>query len=155
MQKCVAAIVIVFSSVVASIVPLAAQQDTAQPQAAPDPGVNPVRLLDRDEIRVTRVELAPGAVRRAHSHDDVAYHVWVPVTGMLEITIEKGAATSAKPGQAFFMKKGTQHWFRNTGTTAAAVMEIFVKRSTTAADGHPMDEPAVALAMAGLPFPDR
>jgi quercetin dioxygenase-like cupin family protein len=74
---------------------------------------------------------------------------------MLEITIEKGAATSAKPGQAFFMKKGTQHWFRNTGTTAAAEMEIFVKRSTTAADGHPMDEPAVALAMAGLPFPDR
>src|SRR4029078_1010677 len=87
MQKCVAAIVIVFSSVAASMLPLAAQQGTAQPQATPDPGVNPVRLLDRDEIRVTRVELAPGAVRSAHSHDDVAHHVWAPVGGTPERTI--------------------------------------------------------------------
>ena len=114
----------------------AAQQPSAQaPAATPageaDPGVRPVRLIDRDEIRVSRVELQPGAVRRVHAHDDVEYHVWAPVSGSLEITIGNDPPKAAAPGQAFFMKKGTQHGFRNTGTTLAAVFEIFVKKSTT------------------------
>ncbi len=155
MQRIVAAIVLAISFGIGSPFQVLAQQGTAQPQAPPDPGVNPVRLLDRDEIRITRVELAAGAVRRAHAHDDVEYHVWAPVAGTLEITIEKGKPTPAKAGQAFFMKKGTQHWFRNTGTTTAAVMEIFVMKSTVAAAGSLDAVPAVALAMAGLPFPTR
>lgn len=114
----------------------ATQQATQQPAKQPgeaDPGVRPIRLIDRDEIRVSRVELQPGAVRSVHAHDDVEYHVWAPVTGTLEITIGTDAPKSATAGQAFFMKKGTRHGFRNTGTTPAAVFEIFVKRSTTSA----------------------
>lgn len=111
----------------------------AQPatgQVAPgeaDPGVRPFRLIDRDEIRVSRVELQPGAVRRVHAHDDVEYHVWVPLSGTLEFTMGSAApvAVSAGANQAFFMTKGTPHGFRNTGSTPAAVFEIFVKRSTT------------------------
>jgi len=175
MHKIAAAIVLLLSLIVGATLPVSAQQ-----QASPDPGVNPVRLLDRNDIRVTRVELAAGAVRSVHAHDDVEYHVWAPIGGTLEITIEKGTPTAAKPGQAFYMKKGTQHSFRNTGTTPAAVMEIFVKRSTTTADGrsmgaqmmaleatpenreaissdrHSLDHaPAGPLAIAGPPFPDR
>ena len=96
-----------------------------------DPGVRPNRLIDRDEIRVSRVELEPGAVRSVHAHDDVEYHVWAPVEGSLEISINDGTAVAAQPGQAFFMTRGTRHGFRNTGTTRAAVFEIFVKKSTT------------------------
>jgi quercetin dioxygenase-like cupin family protein len=107
-------------------------QQATQPGEA-DPGVRPVRLIDRDEIRVSRVELQPGAVRRVHQHDDVEYHVWAPVYGSLEITIGQDAPKSAGPGQAFFMKRGTPHGFRNTGTAPAAVFEIFVKRSTAGA----------------------
>ena len=110
-----------------------AQPATAQAPGEADPGVRPFRLIDRDEIRVSRVELQPGAVRSVHAHDDVEYHVWAPVVGTLEITIGTDAPKAAAPGQAFFMKKGTKHGFRNTGTTPAAVFEIFVKRSTTTA----------------------
>jgi quercetin dioxygenase-like cupin family protein len=113
-----------------------APQRAAQPATQPgeaDPGVRPVRLIDRDEIRVSRVELQPGAVRRVHVHDDVEYHVWAPVSGTLEITIGNDPPKAAAPGAAFFMKKGTPHGFRNTGTTPAAVFEIFVKKSTTTA----------------------
>ncbi len=113
-----------------------AQQPVRAPAAQPaeaDPGVRPFRLIDRDEIRVSRVELQPGAVRSVHAHDDVEYHVWAPVTGTLEITVGSDAPVAAASGQAFFMKKGTKHGFRNTGTTPAAVFEIFVKRSTTTA----------------------
>jgi quercetin dioxygenase-like cupin family protein len=121
-----------------SLVSIGAGQVSRQQPATPlpaeaDPGVRPFRLIDRDEIRVTRVELQPGAVRRVHVHDDVEYHVWTPVMGTLEITIGNDAPKAAAPGLAFFMKRGTPHGFRNTGTTPAAVFEIFVKKSTTTA----------------------
>jgi quercetin dioxygenase-like cupin family protein len=76
-------------------------QPATQLPAEADPGVRPFRLMDRDEIRVTRVELQPGAVRRVHVHDDVEYHVWTPVTGTLEITIGNDAPkAAAKPSLA-------------------------------------------------------
>ncbi len=105
----------------------------ATPPAEADPGVRPTRLIDRAEIRVSRVELQGGAVRAVHAHDDVEYHVWVPLEGRLEITIESGSPTVAQAGQAFFLTRGTSHGFRNLGTTTAAVMEIFVKQSSVGA----------------------
>ena len=151
MFRTVAGIVVAAVMVVASAVGAAAQPAippaAAQPAEA-DPGVRPFRLIDRDEIRVTRVELQPGAVRSVHAHDDVEYHVWAPVSGTLEITIGTEAPKSATAGQAFFMKKGTRHGFRNTGTTPAAVFEIFVKRSTASASV--MDEREVAGLLAAL-----
>jgi quercetin dioxygenase-like cupin family protein len=98
----------------------------AQAQS-PDPGVTPVRLLDRAEIRVSRVELLPGAVRSVHTHDDVKFHVWVVLSGKMEITIGNAKPVAANEGQAFFMQKGTPHGFRNVGASPGAVMEIFVK----------------------------
>ncbi len=130
------------------------QAPAAQPSTQPgeaDPGVRPVRLIDRDEIRVSRVELQPGAVRRVHVHDDVEYHVWAPVSGTLEITIGSEPPKAAAPGQAFFMKKGTPHGFRNTGTTPAAVFEIFVKKSTTSASV--IDESGVRQLLAAFARP--
>lgn len=97
-----------------------------------DPGVRPTRLIDRDEIRVSRVDLQPGAARSVHQHDDVEYHVWTPVQGELEFTMGNDRPVAARAGQAFFMKKGTPHGFRNTGTTPAAVFEIFVKTAGSA-----------------------
>ena len=61
------------------------------------------------------------------------------------------APVAAVPGQAFFMKKGTKHGFRNTGTTPAAVFEIFVKRSTTSASV--IDERDVAGWLSALSIP--
>lgn len=124
-----------------------AEGQAATPGEA-DPGVRPIRLIDRAEIRVSRVELQPGAVRRVHTHEDVAYHVWAPVEGTLEITIGADKPVAAAKGQAFFMKKGTSHGFRNTGTTPAAVFEIFVKQTTTA-DRAPFEALGAVLASIG------
>ena len=149
MHRIAAAIALPVVLTAGATLQISAQQGTAQQQPSPDPGVTPTRLLDRDEIRITRVELAAGAVRSAHAHDDVEYHVWVPMTGTFEIAIEKSAPVKAASGQAFFMKRGTPHVFRNTGSTPAAVLEIFVKRGTLAAGG--LDAAAAAaLAMATL-----
>lgn len=94
---------------------------------SPDPGVTPVRLMDRPEIRISRVDVQPGAVRSVHTHDDVKFHVWLALTGKLEVTIGSAKPVLAAEREAFFMQKGTPHGFRNVGTTPAAVLEIFVK----------------------------
>jgi len=99
----------------------------AQTRPSPDPGVTPVRQIDRAEVRVTRVELQPGAVRSVHTHDDVRFHLFIPVSGKLELTIGSAKPVEATPGQAYFMEKGTPHGFKNAGSTPAMVMEVFVK----------------------------
>ena len=147
-MRALAGIVLLSLTFTGAMARAAVAQPAAQAPGEADPGVRPFRLIDRDEIRVSRVELQPGAVRKVHVHDDVEYHVWAPVVGSLEITIGQDAPKAAGPGQAFFMKKGTPHGFRNTGTTPAAVFEIFVKKSaTTASSGEPPD---VALLLAAL-----
>ena len=97
-----------------------------------DPGVRPTRMIDRAEVRVSRVEIQAGATRRMHVHDDVEYHLWIPVEGTLQITIGSEAPVTALSGQAFFLKRGTSHGFKNIGATPGAALEIFVKQTTTA-----------------------
>jgi quercetin dioxygenase-like cupin family protein len=129
------------AALVATLTLVASHAAFAQAPAAPqvtaeaDPGVRLTRLIDRAEVRLSRIELQPGAVRRVHAHDDVAYHLWVPIAGSLEITIGSEAPVAAASGQAFFMKRGTPHGFRNVGATPAALFEIFIKQTTTAAAG--------------------
>jgi len=81
-------------------------QPATQLPAEADPGVRPFRLIDRDEIRVARVELQPGAARRVHVHDDVEYHVWTPVVGTLEITIGNDGPKSRGSGPSILHEAG-------------------------------------------------
>jgi quercetin dioxygenase-like cupin family protein len=129
---------------------LVAQPAAAQTLAAgeADPGVRPTRLIDRAEVRVSRVEIQPGAVRRVHVHDDVEYHLWIPIEGNLQITIGSDAPIAAASGAAFFLTRGTPHSFKNVGLTPAAVFEIFVKRTTMAGGPERFDVRALALAFA-------
>jgi len=111
-----------------------------------DPGVRPTRLIDRAEVRVSRVEIQPGATRRIHTHDDVEYHLWIPLEGTLQLTIGSDAPVAATSGQAFFLRRATPHGFKNVGTTAAAVLEIFVKQTATAGGQDLLGTVAAELA---------
>ena len=131
MRRYIAAAAIVF---VACIGTRASAQAPATGEA--DPGVKPTRLIDRAEVRVTRVEIQPGATRRAHTHDDVVYHLWIPVEGSLQLTVGSDAPVPATSRQAFFMKRGTSHSFRNTGTTPGAVQ--ILSRGVSVASAEPL-----------------
>jgi quercetin dioxygenase-like cupin family protein len=134
------------TAAVALLYALLGSAQTPAPAKGPDPGVKPVRQIDRPEVRVTRVELQPYAVRSVHTHDDVKFHLFIPVTGKLELTIASAKPVEALPGQAFFMDKGTPHGFRNTGATPAMVMEVFVKDNGATAQASQADALAAALA---------
>ncbi len=90
----------------------ALQASAQTPGAAngPNPGVTPVRQIDRAEVRVTRVELQAGAVRSVHTHDDVRFHLFIPVTGKLELTIGS-ALLKRRQGKFISWKRG-----RRTGS---------------------------------------
>ena len=141
-----------FGIVMAMLVgrPGAAQAPAPQTRAAgeADQGVRSIPLIDRAEVRVYRVEIQSGATRRVHTHDEVEYHLWIPIEGQLQLTIGSEAPVAAAAGQAFFLKRGTPHGFKNVGTTPAAVFEIFIRQTTAAGRQDPLG--ALALDLAAL-----
>jgi quercetin dioxygenase-like cupin family protein len=131
----------------ALIVPFASAQAPAA-KKGPGGGVTPNPLLDRPEIRVIRTELLAGAVRAVHTHDDVKFHLFLPITPGVELTIGSDKPVMAEPGQAYFILKSTPHGFRNTTGTTAMVYEVFVKDGPAAAAGkHESFDLAEVLAM--------
>ena len=97
-----------------------------------DPGVSSMRVMDRPEFRVLRDYAEPGATRSMHSHDDATYHVFVLVTGQLILTIEGESPVNVTPGQVVYLKGGAKHTFKNTGSVAATIVEVFGKTAAAA-----------------------
>jgi quercetin dioxygenase-like cupin family protein len=93
----------------------------------PDPGVNFLNVVENPHVRVLQVTLQPGAVRRPHVHNDVTFHMLVPITGALELTVEKDPVITTVPGQAYYMTKGQVHTFTNKSAAAVQVIELFIK----------------------------
>ncbi len=69
------------ASVYALAVGFAASSWAEPVPLAPDPGAAATRLIDRAEVRISRVVLQAGAARSVHAHDDVEYHAWIPLEG--------------------------------------------------------------------------
>jgi len=75
----------------------------------------------------------------------------VPVTGSLELTVEKDPVITTVPGQAYYMVKGQTHGFTNKGSAAVQVIELFIKPDpgtapTAAGTTAPAAAPAPAPA---------
>ena len=112
----------------------------AQTPAAPAPlvlnpiaatsgtGVSNAALINRDEIRVLRVDVAPNGVRNVHTHDDMQYHLFIPTSAGMQFQLESEKPVQMAPWQAQFVKGGTRHGFKNTGSSTVTIVEIFVKK---------------------------
>ena len=90
-------------------------------------GISNVALINQSGVRVLRVDVEPNGVRNVHSHDDVEFHLFIPITGpvRLDLGSEK---LELREWQAQLIKGRTPHGFTNTGTSRATVMEVFVMR---------------------------
>lgn len=91
-------------------------------------GISNVALINRDEIRVLRVDVAPNGVRNVHSHDDMQYHLFIPTAAGMQFEAESEKAVQMTAWQAQFVKGGTKHGFKNTGSSTVTIVEIFVKK---------------------------
>jgi hypothetical protein len=61
-----------------------------------------------------------------HEHADVRFHLFVPVSDPMMLDLADGPI-QVQPWHPYFLAGGTSHGFRNTGTAAVEVMEIFVR----------------------------
>lgn len=84
-------------------------------------------LRDQQDVRVLRVVLEPGGTRAMHSHDDVKFHLFVPISGPMTLSVEGAPSVVVTPWQPYYMKMGTKHAFQNTGSAAVEILEVFVK----------------------------
>jgi quercetin dioxygenase-like cupin family protein len=136
--------------------PAAAQAVAGAEQARPvagDPGVSSMVVTNQLQFRVLRDYAEPGAVRRMHSHDDATWHVFVLVTGQLTLTVDGESPVDVTQGQVLTLKGGAKHTFKNTGTVAATIVEVFGKAPSGAADDVAMPPQALAQAMSLLSSP--
>ena len=92
-----------------------------------DPGISSMVVMERPEFRVLRDWAEPGAVRRMHNHTGTTYHVFTLLTGQLTLTIEGQEPVEVKAGEVVELKPAAMHTFKNTGTVAATIVEVFGK----------------------------
>jgi mannose-6-phosphate isomerase-like protein (cupin superfamily) len=90
-------------------------------------GITNAVLTNNDEVRVLRVVVEPGGTRALHTHTDVRFHLFVPISGAMQLELDGGKSVEVQPWQPCFMEAGTQHGFHNSGSAPVEIMEIFVK----------------------------
>ncbi|MEQ1855683.1 MAG: hypothetical protein ABL963_04380 [Longimicrobiales bacterium] len=90
-------------------------------------GISNAVLRDQPEVRALRVVVEAGGVRAVHAHVDVKFHLFVPISGPMTLELDGAAPVQVQPWHPYYMAGGTQHGFRNQGSSAIEIMEIFVR----------------------------
>ena len=102
------------------------QMKLLQPTSGHD--ITNAALIDREEVRVLRVDVAAGGVRHVHTHDDVRFHLFIPIDGRVRLQVGDAAPVEVGPWQTTFIPGGTRHGFTSVGPATVQVMEVFVKK---------------------------
>lgn len=90
-------------------------------------GISNAVLRNQPEVRVLRVVVDPGGTRIMHSHDDVDFHLFAPISGTMQLNLEGEPSVDVTPWHPYFLDGGTQHGFHNSSDTPIEIMEIFVR----------------------------
>jgi mannose-6-phosphate isomerase-like protein (cupin superfamily) len=98
-----------------------------RPLAGDNVGISNAVLRDQPEVRILRVVVEAGGTRVIHAHDNVDFHLFVPISGPMTFDREGAESVEVPPWQPVYMDAGTRHGFRNTGSSAVDIMEIFIQ----------------------------
>ena len=90
-------------------------------------GISNAVLREQPEVRALRVVVEPGGTRVMHEHAAVQFHLFVPISGPMELALDGGQSVDVQPWHPYFLPGGTQHGFHNGSSTAVEIMEIFVR----------------------------
>ena len=125
----IAVAVLSFGALAAQTPPVIGDRSTAlRPlTGAGNTGISNAVLRDQDEVRVIRVVMEPGGTRAMHTHADVKFHLFVPITGPMTLDLEGGQSVDVPAWRPYYMKANTAHGFHNAGTSPVEIMEVFVK----------------------------
>jgi mannose-6-phosphate isomerase-like protein (cupin superfamily) len=98
-----------------------------RPLAGDNIGISNAVLRDQPEVRILRVVVEAGGTRVIHAHDNVDFHLFVPISGPMTFDREGAESVEVPPWQPVYMDAGTRHGFRNTGSSPVDIMEIFIQ----------------------------
>ena len=90
-------------------------------------GVSNATLRDQPEVRVLRVVVEPGGMRVLHTHDDVDFHLFMPITDTMTLNLDGGRSVEVAPWHPYYLDAGTLHGFQNDNARAVDIVEIFVR----------------------------
>ena len=62
-----------------------------------------------------------------HSHDDVDFHLFIPITGPITLDLEGGQSVELPPWGPYYMDAGTPHGFHNILASPVDIVEVFVR----------------------------
>ena len=95
--------------------------------AAGNVGVSNAVMHNRPEVRILRVVVEAGGIRVIHAHDNVDFHLFVPISGPMTFDREGAESVELSPWQPVYLDAGTRHGFRNTGSSPVDIMEVFIQ----------------------------
>ncbi|RPH54679.1 MAG: cupin domain-containing protein [Acidobacteria bacterium] len=90
-------------------------------------GVSNAVLRDQPEVRALRVAVEPGGTRVIHAHNDVKFHLFIPISGTMQLDLEGAQPVTVAPWHPYYMTAGTRHGFRNVGASPVEIMEVFIR----------------------------
>ena len=90
-------------------------------------GVRNAVMRNQSDVRVLRVVVEPGGTRVTHAHDDVKFHMFIPISAPMQLEVEGQQPVNVAPWHPFYMPKGTRHGFHNTSASPVEILEVFVK----------------------------
>ena len=90
-------------------------------------GISNAVLRDQPEVRALRVVVEPGGTRPIHAHSGVQFHLFIPISGPMELNLDEGQTVVVEPWHPYYLAENTQHGFHNNGSTAVEIMELFIR----------------------------
>lgn len=89
-------------------------------------GVSRAVLREQPEVRVLRVVVQPNGTRVMHSHDTLKFHLFIPISGPMELNLDGGRSVDLQPWAPYYLKGGEKHGFHNNTAEPVEIMEVFV-----------------------------
>ena len=90
-------------------------------------GIRNAVMRDQPDVRVLRVVVEPGGTRVMHAHNDVKFHMFIPISAPMRLEVEGQQPADVPRWHPFYMQKGTRHGFQNASAAPVEILEVFVK----------------------------
>lgn len=92
-------------------------------RATTDLAKEPAKIADR-QFRLRQLDMKPGAVVPWHSHDDRPAMIYIVSGEVVEYASNCAVPVVHRAGDVAPEKRGTSHWWKNTGGTTAVLISV-------------------------------
>jgi len=106
-------------------------------RSSTDLSKEPAAIAGR-QFRLRQLDIAPGGVVPWHSHNDRPAMIYIVSGEIYEYSSSCAVPILHKPGDVASEKKGTSHWWKNTGTAPVVLISVDLFPGEAKMDAHQM-----------------